>query len=226
MLGNDLEGGNRMRRVAATVLASALPLACASPEPAGISHAALTAPAPLASVWSFQANQVGARSGSSVFGAGDVNGDGYAEVIVGAGLWDGGEQDEGKVWLFEGGPGGSSAVPTWTFEPDQADARLCGENNCSGLAQTASWSWEPDQDASRTNTPTWTATTIPTAPIPTATATGSRASSETPRTATTQMPPSSPAPPRAATGSTRTATAASSTCSRTPTGTRSRTAWT
>jgi uncharacterized repeat protein (TIGR01451 family) len=61
----------------------------------------------------FSANGETANSffGFAVAGAGDVNGDGYADVAVGA---DGFSGDTGKVYIFHGGPGGlsgSAATP-------------------------------------------------------------------------------------------------------------------
>ena len=46
-----------------------------------------------------------ARLGRSVAGAGDVNGDGYADVIVGA-LYDAGETNEGAAFVFHGSASG------------------------------------------------------------------------------------------------------------------------
>ncbi len=40
--------------------------------------------------------------GASVEGAGDVDADGWPELLIGAGDW--GETDRGKVYLFRGGP--------------------------------------------------------------------------------------------------------------------------
>lgn len=48
--------------------------------------------------------------------AGDINGDGYADVIVGAHGFDGGAgAHQGKVYLHLGGPGGVSSTPTQTL---------------------------------------------------------------------------------------------------------------
>ena len=46
--------------------------------------------------------QAGARIGASVSTAGDVNGDGYADVIIGAPLYDNGQADEGRVLVYFG----------------------------------------------------------------------------------------------------------------------------
>jgi len=53
-----------------------------------------------------QRNQVGANLGTSVAEAGDVNGDGYADVVIGAPNFDNGELNEGTVWVYLGGPTG------------------------------------------------------------------------------------------------------------------------
>jgi hypothetical protein len=45
----------------------------------------------------------GDHFGSSVASAGDVNGDGYGDVIVGANLNDGGETDAGRAYIYFGG---------------------------------------------------------------------------------------------------------------------------
>ena len=53
-----------------------------------------------------ESDQVDARLGFSVAGAGDVNGDGYADVIVGADRYDAGQTDEGAAFVFLGSAAG------------------------------------------------------------------------------------------------------------------------
>lgn len=55
--------------------------------------------------------------GASVFPAGDVNGDGYADLLVGATGSASPEIPGGQALLFLGGPDGLSTQANWTFEP-------------------------------------------------------------------------------------------------------------
>jgi hypothetical protein len=73
-------------------------------------------------VWTAESNQVGARFGTSVASAGDVNGDGYSDVVVGARSFDNGESDEGGAFLFVGSTSGLTPTPAWTAEGDQNSA--------------------------------------------------------------------------------------------------------
>jgi hypothetical protein len=56
----------------------------------------------------------GDRLGSAVGTAGDVNGDGYPDVIVGAPRNDAGGADAGRAYVYFGGPG-ADAVADWTL---------------------------------------------------------------------------------------------------------------
>lgn len=87
----------------------------------GINSPAELAATPAATRESDQAN---AHFGWSVSTAGDVNGDGYSDVIVGAPDYDNGQVDEGRAYVYHGGSGGIGATAAWTTESDQAGARL------------------------------------------------------------------------------------------------------
>ena len=71
--------------------------------------------------WSAESDQSGALLGWST-SAGDVNGDGYADLVVGAPQYDHGETEEGVVFLYLGGPEGPADSPICTMESDQAYA--------------------------------------------------------------------------------------------------------
>ncbi len=74
-----------------------------------------------------ESNQADSRFGSSVAGAGDVNNDGYDDVLVGAGGYDDGQAEEGVAFLYLGGPdgipSGGPEVAAARFEFDQVNSR-------------------------------------------------------------------------------------------------------
>jgi hypothetical protein len=90
--------------------------------------------------WTAESNQSGARFGSTLSTAGDVNGDGYSDVIVGSHRYDNGEVDEGRAFVYLGSASGLSANPSWTAESDQAGAvfgapvSTAGDVNGDGFA--------------------------------------------------------------------------------------------
>ena len=62
--------------------------------------------------WSTAGGQGGAGAGIGTAPAGDVNGDGYGDVLVGMESWDSATfQDVGRVFVFHGGPGGLALSP-------------------------------------------------------------------------------------------------------------------
>jgi hypothetical protein len=69
--------------------------------------------------WSVVSGQEAAQLGYSVDSAGDVNGDGYADVIVSVDLFNDEEDGEGRVWVFHGSASGLDAKPSWYAEGDQ-----------------------------------------------------------------------------------------------------------
>jgi hypothetical protein len=75
--------------------------------------------------WIAAGDQAGAHFGAAVSIAGDVNSDGYADVIVGAPDYDGVQSNEGAAFVYPGGPTGLAAASTWSNQPtDQMDARF------------------------------------------------------------------------------------------------------
>ncbi|MCB8983800.1 MAG: FG-GAP repeat protein [Ardenticatenaceae bacterium] len=62
-----------------------------------------------------------ANYGFSVAPAGDVNGDGFDDVIVGANWFDNGQVDEGAAFVFLGGPTGLAPAFAWRVESNTAN---------------------------------------------------------------------------------------------------------
>ena len=90
--------------------------------------------------WTTESNQTSAQMGNAVSTAGDVNGDGYSDVLVGSSYYDNGNTDEGRVNLYYGSANGLSATPNWTGESDQNSGRFgfslstAGDVNGDGFA--------------------------------------------------------------------------------------------
>lgn len=94
-----------------------------------------------APLWMYSGQVVGGFLGSSVSGAGDVNGDGFADLVLGASHYSDPELAEGSVFFFLGATGGPAAVPDWTHQLNQANARLgwlvagAGDVNADGFTE-------------------------------------------------------------------------------------------
>jgi hypothetical protein len=69
-------------------------------------------------------NLAGARFGSSVAGAGDVNGDGYFEVAIGAPNWASGEANEGGGFIYYGSAAGITTGSPTIVQPNIVGAQL------------------------------------------------------------------------------------------------------
>jgi len=88
-------------------------------------------------------NQASAQFGISVAPAGDVNADGYSDVIIGASTWTNGNSQEGSVAVYLGSPAGLQSTPVFTFEGGEDDARLgekvafAGDINSDGYSDVA-----------------------------------------------------------------------------------------
>ncbi len=71
-----------------------------------------------------ESNQINSKFGNSVASAGDVNGDGYSDIIVGAPDYDNGQSEEGAVFIFHGSAAGISTTPAIILEVNQTNARF------------------------------------------------------------------------------------------------------
>jgi hypothetical protein len=103
--------------------------------------------------WTAESNQVGARFGWSVSSAGDVNGDGFSDVIVGADGFSNGEAFEGAAFVYHGSATGLSTSANWTAESNQGNARFgfsvssAGDVNGDGFSDVivGAYGFENDQ---------------------------------------------------------------------------------
>lgn len=91
-------------------------------------------------VWYSESNQAYSEFGQSVAAAGDVNFDGYDDLLVGAPWYSNGENYEGRAFLYYGSSTGLRSDPIYTTEPNQADAHMgysvasAGDINGDGIS--------------------------------------------------------------------------------------------
>jgi hypothetical protein len=74
--------------------------------------------------WTAESDQSSAFFGWSVSEAGDVNADGYGDVVVGAPEYNNGSRDEGRAYLYRGSASGLETTAAWTAESDQKGAEF------------------------------------------------------------------------------------------------------
>ena len=74
--------------------------------------------------WREISDQVGANMGASVSTAGDVNNDGYADIIIGAPHYDNGQSDEGRAFVYHGSSTGLPTIANWSVESNQEGAQM------------------------------------------------------------------------------------------------------
>ncbi|MEM2878815.1 MAG: FG-GAP-like repeat-containing protein [Candidatus Hadarchaeales archaeon] len=73
--------------------------------------------------WTYESNKSDTDFGGSLKSAGDVNGDGYSDLIVGARSWDGMYDNTGKVFIFLGGSNMDNQ-PDFFYETNRSGANL------------------------------------------------------------------------------------------------------
>lgn len=70
--------------------------------------------------------------GQAVSAAGDVNADGYSDIMIGAYWHDEGEENEGKAWIYHGSSNGLITTAAWTAQGNQAQAQFGQVVACAG----------------------------------------------------------------------------------------------
>jgi FG-GAP repeat. len=71
----------------------------------------------LTPAWIGEGNQANGAYGHAVASAGDVNGDGFDDVIVGMPKWDSVQVDEGRAIVYLGSVTGLSSSAAWVLHP-------------------------------------------------------------------------------------------------------------
>ena len=90
--------------------------------------------------WSAESNQAYAEYGQSVAAAGDVNQDGYDDVLIGAPWYSNGQNFEGVAFLYYGSAENLLSTPIHMAESNQVSAHLgysvasAGDVNGDGIA--------------------------------------------------------------------------------------------
>jgi hypothetical protein len=74
--------------------------------------------------WSADSNQEYSFFGTSLASAGDVNGDGYDDIVVGAFSYDDPDPSEGAAFLYLGSASGPAESAAWTVRGDKGYANL------------------------------------------------------------------------------------------------------
>ncbi len=91
-------------------------------------------------VTTLECNVAGAYFGFSVNSAGDVNGDGYSDVVVGAYNYNNGESGEGAVFIYHGSSSGISTTVAMMAESNNAGWNLGRSVACGGDVNGDSYS--------------------------------------------------------------------------------------
>lgn len=117
----------------------------------GVGVLILGASSGLGAVTFLECNQANAMMGFAVTGAGDVDGDGFSDVMAGARLYSNGQALEGAAFVFKGSANGVITANPTIIEGGQIDARLghalssAGDVNGDGFGDIALGAYQYDK---------------------------------------------------------------------------------
>jgi FG-GAP repeat/FG-GAP-like repeat len=74
--------------------------------------------------WLGEVDQEGSGLGYTLFAGGDVNGDGYEDLAIGAPWFDNGQYNEGRINIYYGALAGLPLTPSWWAESNIDNSRL------------------------------------------------------------------------------------------------------
>src|SRR5688572_8258455 len=80
----------------------------------------------LAEVWRAESSPIASGLGGAVASAGDVDGDGFDDVIAGAPFHDGSVMTSGGAFVYLGSEDGLATTPAWTVDSGQETSLFGG----------------------------------------------------------------------------------------------------
>jgi hypothetical protein len=98
-----------------------------------------------------ESNQIDGNYGWYISNAGDINADGYDDVVVGADWYDNGQSNEGAVFVHMGSATGLETTPAAILESNQVEANMgrsvsrAGDVNNDGYDDiiVSAWLYDP-----------------------------------------------------------------------------------
>ena len=97
-------------------------------------HGSATGPTATTATTTVLGSEAGQHLGYALAAAGDVNADGYDDLLVGSYRYDGGCTDQGLAAVYVGSTTGISTTATWPKSPTQSSCGCSGGAGAPGAA--------------------------------------------------------------------------------------------
>ena len=108
-----------------------------------------------AAAWTGESNQADANYGGALACAGDVNGDGFSDVVIGANRWDEQMSNMGKIYVYLGSSNGFNLYPDWSYTGSMVDGNLgisvanAGDVNGDGFTEVIVGNFPTNQEINK-----------------------------------------------------------------------------